>query len=303
MRAFVGVTDRDWFDFLRARPDLDEVNFWQPSARRPFTALTPGELFLFKLKYPVNRIVGGGLFLWSGTFPFPYVWDLFEEKNGTATLAELRDRLVRLRRTPVETWDTEVGCIVLSQPFFLDEEDWIEAPPDWSPNIVRGKGYDLTSFYGQRLLEEVEAKARRTAARREIEGPMFGDPTLVRRRLGQGGFRVLVTEAYQRRCAVTGERALPVLQASHIRPVTEGGGHRVDNGVLLRSDVHTLFDRGYVTITPDERFRVSRRLRDDFDNGEAYYALEGEELWLPKTADDRPSREFLEWHNDAVFLP
>ena len=83
MRAFVAVTDRDWFEFLRARP-FDEVNFWQPSARRPFGAINPGDLFLFKLRYPEHKIVGGGMLAWSGTFPYPYVWELFGEKNGAA---------------------------------------------------------------------------------------------------------------------------------------------------------------------------------------------------------------------------
>jgi hypothetical protein len=78
---------------------------------------------------------------------------------------------------------------------------------------------------------------------------------------------VLVTDVYQRRCAITGEKALPVLQAAHIRPVTREGQHRIDNGLLLRSDLHALFDQGYVTVTPDHRVRVSRRLKDDFDNG------------------------------------
>ena len=194
MRAWVGVTDRDWFEFLRAQPALDEVNFWQPSARRPFGAIQPGELFLFKLRYPWHAIVGGGMLAWSGTFPYPYVWELFEERNGAASLGEMRARIARLRRGPLDPGAADVGCIVLVQPFFLDDEDWIEAPPDWSKNIVQGKTYDLASFYGQRLLEEVETKARRTTARR-IEGPMWGDPALVRRRLGQGAFRTLVTEA------------------------------------------------------------------------------------------------------------
>ena len=70
MQAFVAVTDRDWFEFLRAR-SFDEVNFWQPSARRPFGAINPGDLFLFKLRYPEHKIVGGGMLAWSGTFPTP----------------------------------------------------------------------------------------------------------------------------------------------------------------------------------------------------------------------------------------
>ena len=93
-----------------------------------------------------------------------------------------------------------------------------------------------------------------------------------------------------------------MLQAAHIQPVTKQGRHRVDNGLLLRSDVHTLFDRGYLTVTPDHRTRVSGRLKKDFDNGEHYYQLAGSEIWLPKNAEDRPNREFLEWHADSVFL-
>ena len=71
--------------------------------------------------------------------------------------------------------------------------------------------------------------------------------------LGQAAFKALVQEAYGRRCAVTGDKIVPVLQAAHIRPVTAEGENRVDNGLLLRSDVHTLFDRGYLGVHPDRK--------------------------------------------------
>jgi putative restriction endonuclease len=89
--------------------------------------------------------------------------------------------------------------------------------------------------------------------------PRHGEPVLVRPRLGQGAFRVLVTDVYRRRCAVSGERTLPALDAAHIRPYGEGGEHAAQNGLLLRRDIHSLFDAGYVTVTPDLRFEVSRR--------------------------------------------
>jgi len=130
---------------------------------------------------------------------------------------------------------------------------------------------------------------------------MFGDPTLIRPRLGQGAFRVVITDVYDRHCAVTRERVLPVLEAAHIKPVAEGGRHEIPNGLLLRSDLHRLFDRGYVTVTPDYKVRVSRRLRDDFHNGEEYFQLEKKELWIPHKISERPDREFLEWHGDIVF--
>ena len=130
---------------------------------------------------------------------------------------------------------------------------------------------------------------------------MYGEPVLVKPRLGQGTFRSVVLDTYDRHCAVTGERAWPALDAAHIRPVSEGGQHSVDNGLLLRSDVHRLFDAGYVTVTPDAKFRVSRRLKDDFDNGEPYFPLDGSSIWLPAQPEAQPDKEILEWHVDTVF--
>ena len=72
-------------------------------------------------------------------------------------------------------------------------------------------------------------------------------------RLGQGAFRVLVTDAYRRRCTISNERTLPVLEAAHIRPYADNGPHQLSNGLLLRSDLHRLFDLGYFTVDPDRR--------------------------------------------------
>jgi hypothetical protein len=60
VRLVVAITDRDWFEHLRHRRDLPEINFWAPSGAN-FKALSEGELFLFKLHAPNNFIVGGGV--------------------------------------------------------------------------------------------------------------------------------------------------------------------------------------------------------------------------------------------------
>jgi len=101
---------------------------------------------------------------------------------------------------------------------------------------------------------------------------------------------------------MTGEKVLPVLEAAHIRPFADNGEHRVDNGILLRSDAHTLFDRGYITVTSDYRIEVSRRLKVDFDNGEQYRGWHGRNIELPPNSNYRLNREFLEWHNEQRFL-
>ena len=108
-------------------------------------------------------------------------------------------------------------------------------------------------------------------------------------------------DAYGRACAVSGEHSLPVLDAAHIRPYAQGGANEVRNGLLLRSDIHRLYDLGYVTVTPDHRFEVSDALREDFDNGHSYYGYRGRELVLPRAVAQQPDRELLAWHAETVY--
>lgn len=86
---------------------------------------------------------------------------------------------------------------------------------------------------------------------------------------------MLVTDAYQRRCAITGEKTLPVLEAAHIKPYAEAEPHRIDNGILLRSDLHKLFDLGYVTVKAELRVEVSSRLKEEWERWREYYAHQG----------------------------
>ena len=304
MNAFIAVTDKDWFTHLQAAGDLDEVNFWQPSAAGAFQALDSGGPFLFKLHSPDDFIVGGGFFSHWTKVRASFAWEAFGIKNGASTLEEMRDRIERYRRIrPSPGEDYEIGCILLQQPFFLTREEWLPVP-EWSPNIVRGKSYDLAVEPGRKLWGEIQLRLRARAGfvAGEAPVPRYGEPILVQPRLGQGSFRVIVTDAYGRRCAVTGEKALPVLIAAHIRPFAEGGEHRVDNGLLLRSDIHILFDRGYVTVTPQYRLEVSGRLKTDFDNGEEYIAWRGQQVSVPPTPEHRPKPEFLAWHNENRFI-
>jgi putative restriction endonuclease len=303
MKLWIGVTDNDWFRFLRSLSGVEEVNFWQPGGKTTFKALKPGGLFLFKLHYPENFIVGGGFFVHFTRLPYTLAWEAFGQMNGTRTEEDMRRRIEKYRRAPVDL-NSQIGCILLRQPFFFDESQWIPAPEEFRPNIVQGKTFEADSQTAQVLWAQVSERLQASRIRDEIAEPrvMYGDPILVRPRLGQGTFRVLVTDNYERRCAVTGEKALPVLDAAHILPVGQGGQHQVDNGLLLRTDVHRLFDKGYVTVTADGRFLVSRRLKDDFDNGEPYMPFHGERIWVPGDPAKQPSRETLEWHADAVFL-
>ncbi len=78
----------------------------------------------------------------------------------------------------------------------------------------------------------------------------------------------------------------------------------MNNGLLLRADLHILFDRGYLTVDPEFRVQVSRKIREEYENGRHYYALEGQPLQvIPSNKEQRPSQPYLSWHNEHVFVP
>lgn len=303
MKVWVGVTDLDWFEFL-SRRQPDEVNFWQPSSGRRFRVLQPGEPFLFKLHSPQDFIVGGGFFVRHTALPCSLAWSAFGGKNGVASLDEFLARIVKYRRAENVERDPTIGCSILAEPFFFPESEWIPVPVDWAMNIVQGKTYDSTQESGAALWAEVQARLSMLSRPGELNEvrSRYGADYLTRARLGQGAFRVLVTEAYEKRCAISGERTLPVLQASHIKPFTSEGPNHVCNGLLLRSDLHILFDRGYLTLTPNLQVEVSKRIKEEFENGKEYYAHHGKPLAVrPESPVERPATEFLRWYNDNVF--
>lgn len=297
----VAVTDYEWYTTLRDRPALAEINFWSPSPRG-FQALAPGELFLFKLHAPHDKIVGGGIFTYANTLPCSLAWEAFGEGNGAESLAEMERRIIKYRRSdPGNPGDFDIGCRILTQPFFLAESDWVDPPASWKPNIVTYKTFDSGTEEGHELWMAAQQALRQSDLASTQAEARFGEPQLIKPRLGQGTFRVKVTDLYKRSCAVTGERTLPALEAAHIVRYSEGGSHDATNGLLLRRDIHSLFDGGYVTVTPSLEFRVSKMIQEEFRNGRAYYALDRNRIRVPEQAILQPAGDALAWHNENRY--
>jgi putative restriction endonuclease len=305
MQIRVAITDLDWFTFL-ATQNPDEVNFWQPSGGRGFRALSPGEPLLFKLHSPNNFIVGGGFFSHFTNLPVTLAWEAFGEKNGARSLDEMRARVRKYRNERALSLTEEVvGCIMLQQPFFFAREDWISVS-DWPPSIQQGKNYNAGEGRGAEIWADVQHRLGAASVPEKDESVLvaeqrYGKPQVILPRLGQGAFRLMVTDNYDRQCAVTGTHILPILDASHIKPYGLGGTHSPMNGLLLRRDLHTLFDDGYVTVTPEFRLEVSKKLREEFNNGDDYYKMHGKRIHLPATEQFVPAKESLIWHNENVF--
>lgn len=319
MKFYAGVTDNEWFHFLAAR-DNEDINFWQPSGRTAFKVLDEGAPFIFKLKKPANAIGGVGFFSSHSILPLDVAWDIFEERNGVRSYLEFRNKIVNYRSDGKNSFanNPNVGCIVLTDPIFFAERDWIPVPRDWKNAIVQGKSYETIDKIGAELWDAVQQRISHYRRKEKCdqkrqkdytEGmivqevqPRYGKPQLIQSRLGQGAFRVQITDAYSRRCAISGEKTLPALEAAHIKPYGESGPHHVTNGLLLRADMHKLYDSGYMTITTDHRVEVSKKINEEFSNGKDYYKHHGQQLLiLPKNMAQQPASQYIEWHNENIY--
>jgi putative restriction endonuclease len=297
VRGYVAVTDPVWLRRLRSTRS-GEANFWQP--RPAALRQDPGTPWIFKVRGS-DLVAGYGFFSYYSVMPVGVAWETFGVANGVESLAEMNRRISDLRRE--HAGGESVGCVVLAEMSILPETDYIRAPKDWKRNTVRGEYYNLAEGEGARVwgqLMEYRLAQATVSPTLSVPGGA-GKPALYVPRRGQGAFRLMVMDAYDRRCAVTGEKTLPALEAAHIRPFGEVLSHEVTNGVLLRSDVHRLFDQGYVTIDPDLRFHVSPRIRDEFHNGAIYYDLNERPIRVPNDAAQQPDRAALEWHSTTIY--
>lgn len=311
MKFYLGVTDNKWYNYLRGI-NPEDVNFWQPGGSVNFKAIPQGAPFLFKLKHPLNAIGGVGFFSSHTFLPITVAWDTFKERNGCSTFDEF-SRMILNYRTDKHNINPTIGCIVLTNPIFFKPEDWIETPMDWSRSIVQGKSYSTEDVIGNIVWEKTEALLQKYLLNpadghgnqfvvSEPPSPAYGNSILTKVRIGQGAFRVLVTDAYSRRCSITGEKTLPVLEAAHIQSYAAAGPHSISNGILLRSDMHKLFDSGYLTITSDLKIEISTRIKEEFQNGKEYYQYHGKDLLhLPSQEIHKPHKNFIDWHNTVKY--
>ena len=294
---YIGNTDHDWFNFCKNHPELTEVNFWQPSAKK-FRVVDEGAIFFFRRKAPINLIGGFGTLVCSENASIGRLWADLEISNGIESEQDFIDRVKRYRKSEYVDQHTLVGFKILIDPVFLDEKDWFELPKDWSENIVTGKAYSSDSNGGQYLLKKYRELQKETTQSedkyKEIfgfeESPQAGYKTgKAKIRIGQNLFRLSLLSAYQGRCAVTGTDVPEVLDAAHIQKFSENPNHAINNGLLLRKDIHTLFDCGYLEITEDYKVQLTEKFKLSHEKSSSYIQYEGKKITLPKNKKHWPT--------------
>lgn len=180
-----------------------------------------------------------------------------------------------------------------------------------TPRVPRGWGHHGSGFNGgpqtngplarlgfkvrDRRVIGVDEEAVEHAAEALDDDAMERESVLrsIAVRRGQPAFRDALLQQYEGRCAFSGWDVVSSLEAAHVVPYANNGGSKVTNGLLLRGDLHTLFDLHLITVDPDSRTVVVAQELQMTKAAE----LHGRPLAWPLDAKAAPPREVLARHH------
>jgi hypothetical protein len=189
-------------------------------------------------------------------------------------------------------WDREACDALEQQPILRDEFKIVPRSPAIRPGEEHQHVFD--TWLKQRGLSSRAKPADDPMADLSDEDARIRVTMEVTRRQGQGPFRNSLLEAYSSQCAISGCDVEKVLEAAHIRPYNGPDTNDITNGLLLRSDLHTLFDLHLLTIDKDYRVVLHKSVRRDL-----YKKLHGKRLNLPADKALWPSKAMLKRHRET----
>ena len=307
VKAYVGVTDGDWYRFLASRPAANEVNFWRPSGDAR-SGRPPGRAV--PLQDATTRTTASSAAASTAASP-GCGYPRRGSSSGKATAPRHRPdaapdrplpKYTRSRRRTTRSSAASSSATPASSrrpgrsPTGFRAQH--RAGPELRPRRPRGRA--TSPNCSQRLLgapAEVDLAAalgRPAGVRRSPPGPY---------RLGQQAFQAVVLDAYGRRCAITGDQD-PSRAAGGAHPARcPPAANTASTTACCCAPTYTPCSTAATwPSTPDTACWSARGCGQDFGNGEQFYARAGQQITLPRRVADRPAREALEWHLDEVFL-
>lgn len=295
----IGLTDHRMFVFWRdLHSALPEVNFWTPTPWR-MRALSEGDHFYLLLKSPIRKIGGYGKFVRYEELRCSEAWVKYGPGNGVSDQLTLRNRAMGYvgRRTARDTSipDPVIGCIILRDLVVLQEEQFFAPESRGAPvglKVVKYKTFPEIDS----LLPSIDAMPPTGSFDLVNPDERKDRKTLAVVRPDQQRFRRLLLGAYDGACTITGESTQVALDAAHIQPFVNRASNDVQNGLLLRKDIHALFDAGLLTVTSEMRVKSS-----DLLESPAYQELDGCLIRLPRSRSAWPADIALEFHRRWKF--
>jgi putative restriction endonuclease len=285
----IAPTDENWFAFLKNSQFNSFINFWTPTTWN-VKNLKSGDKWYFLLKSPIRKIGGYGEFVEYKNMTPQAAWKEYGLRNGCNSKLDLTVKIQKYidrnskkhSKKNINIDNYEIGCIVLKNCVFWDSDSYID-PTNFNISIAKQvvtrkyfKQYDpftikdIDDFF---LLDEP----------REVY------KLEVNQRKGQGIFKGLILKAYNNKCCISDETCPELLEAAHIQHYLNQQSNHIQNGILLRVDLHRLFDNNLLYIDNGYIVRISPLV-----NTPHYKKYNGRKISLPNNMDDHPSLTALE---------
>ncbi len=163
---------------------------------------------------------------------------------------------------------------------------------EWYPRSAKG-------LWDTVRQEAAEAEKKHPFVPQDMEDCRLRTMREIVSRQGQQAFRNSLLEAYDQRCAISGCEVVEILEAAHIYPYNGNETNQVANGLLLRADLHTLFDLGLLGVVAVDADTYQVILSPTLLNSE-YKTIAGMRLQVPLNPTLRPSIEALDWHRKEI---
>lgn len=291
----ISPTDKNWFDFLKSAELNSYVNFWTPTPWN-IKKLKKGNRLYFMLKSPIRKIGGFGEFVEYKNMMTADAWKEFGYRNGRTSRIEFIDSIQnyidknsdKFGGKAINAATYEIGCIVLNNCEFWDEPQFLKPENfnvDFATQVVTIKYFDEFDPFTKVIDEDDDFKIVS-----ETRNDKLG---LIKIRDGQSKFKGKILRAYNNKCCVTGETIPELLEAAHIQEYRNKESNHVQNGLLLRVDIHRLYDNRLIFIDKNYVVHISNLITST-----EYRQYNGRVINLPSALSDYPSKGALEMRKD-----
>lgn len=287
----IAPTDSTWFESLKVSELNSFVNFWTPTPWN-IKQLKIGDRLYFMLKSPIRKIGGFGEFVEYENLTGEEAWNKFGFRNGRLSKEEFVKSIQKYihknsskhRNNEIDINKYTIGCIVLMNCEFWDKEHYRKAD-DYK--IKFGKQVVTRKYF--KVFDPFINIQKVTNKFNLINDPRKKIQREVNVREGQSIFKGDILKAYNNRCCISNEDIPELLEAAHIQEYRNPDSHHVQNGLLLRVDIHRLYDNGLIFIDRNFTIHVSNLVSTPF-----YRQYHGKSIMLPDSTSEHPSIEALE---------
>ncbi len=310
-RIFLIAVPYSWYQSVMAQyiaSGSGNANCWGVRLKRGSAIVNPdpGALVLFRIQRDGKSLIcGGGFFQRLLDLEPEQAWTLFGVNNGCESFEEF-ERVIR-----EHGWrkGRKLSSNLVCGTFMFSSGECYEIPQEiGAPALEDGEmsSFPLDAPEGRFLANYI---MRKRSFELRSDTADCGWPGIFRMaeekhaRDYTAVFTAMMMQAYDFKCAVTGEALVPVLEVAHIRTFYDERFLKPDNGLVLRSDIERLFTSGYITACYKDDDHAVIKVSSTLEKmgGGNYMQYDGCELALPADISLRPSKNYLKWHSENRF--